>query len=82
MITVTSKELRNCVAANVRARRLEKNLTQKALAVLAGVTAPHIVQIEAGKTSPSIDLLAKLGKALDTEPHAFLSPGIFSAVDA
>ena len=79
---MTAQELRDCVASNLKARRAERNLTQRQLAKLVDVTQAQIAQIESGSSAPSIDLLARLGKALGTEPHAFLSPGIFSEIDA
>jgi transcriptional regulator with XRE-family HTH domain len=56
----------------IRARRKDLRLSQGDLAERAGVTASFISQVERGVTSPSIDSLYKIGKALDVPIFQFL----------
>ena len=46
-------------------RRKEKGLSQKQLALQAGITQPFMNEIESGKKKPSIDVLFKLCEVLD-----------------
>ena len=53
--------------------RLQKGLTQRALAAWVGVTQPYIVMLEMGKrTNPSLQLLQRLAKALAVPLGDFL----------
>ena len=45
--------------------RKEKGLSQKQLAMQAGITQPFMNEIESGKKKPSIDVLFKLCEVLD-----------------
>ena len=56
----------------IRARRKELRLSQGDLAERAGVTASFISQVERGVTSPSIDSLFRISKALDVPVFHFL----------
>jgi transcriptional regulator with XRE-family HTH domain len=56
----------------IRARRKELSLSQGDLADRAGMSASFVSQIERGVTSPSIDSLYKIGKALDVPVFHFL----------
>lgn len=53
------------VAANVRARRQAKGLSQKGLAAAAGISLRMIGGIESGTTSVSTATLDRIGMALD-----------------
>jgi transcriptional regulator with XRE-family HTH domain len=59
----------------VRALRLQKRLSQVALAQATGVTAPYISFLESGQrgTRPSYPFVLRLARALDVDPGAFLA---------
>lgn len=52
------------VARNVRAHRLIRNLTLEMLATRAGVSKGMLVQVEQGRTNPSIATLCRLADGL------------------
>jgi len=52
--------------ANVKARRLQKNLSQETLAEAAGVTQGAIWKIESGNGLPSLSIAFRIADALDT----------------
>src|SRR5688500_7442335 len=57
----------------LKKRREKLHLSQRALAKLAGVHQPRIVEREAGKRANiSLDTLERLANALDCEPGALL----------
>ncbi|WP_338699230.1 helix-turn-helix transcriptional regulator [Streptomyces sp. Q6] len=55
---------RRAVGARIRARRREAGMTQEMVALNSGVDRPSIVNIEAGKQSPSVDTLIRIAAAL------------------
>lgn len=58
------------LGARVRAARQAQGLTLKEVAAGAGLSAPHICEIEQGKTSPTIGALARIAAALGKPlPH-------------
>ncbi|NEV61517.1 helix-turn-helix domain-containing protein [Thiorhodococcus minor] len=61
-MTDMSSELGN----RLRAARKGLNLSQAALAKLAGISQPYYGQIEVGDREPSPEVLRKLAKAADT----------------
>jgi len=74
-------ELRIIFGRRVKARRIEKHLTQQALADLLGVSQPYIAQVEAGGISASIDTFAKFAEALGTSPSQLVTTEeIFSPI--
>ena len=65
----------------VRTRRKELRLSQSDLAERTGMTASFISQVERGVTSPSIDSLYKISKALNVPVfHFLLEPDVKSPV--
>jgi len=60
--------------------RLERNLTLKEVEVKAKVSATHVSEIERGMTSPTVGALAKIARALGTEPSYFLQNDSHPAV--
>jgi transcriptional regulator with XRE-family HTH domain len=60
--------------------RLDKNLTLKEVEVKAKVSATHVSEIERGMTSPTVGALAKIAKALGTEPAYFLQSDTYPPV--
>jgi transcriptional regulator with XRE-family HTH domain len=49
----------------LRALRIAKNMSQEKLALEAGLDRTYIPSIEQGKRNVSIEVIAKLAKALD-----------------
>jgi len=60
--------------------RLDRNLTVKEVELKAKVSATHVSEIERGMTSPTVGALAKIARALDTEPSYFLHIDAYPAV--
>jgi len=60
--------------------RLERNLTLKEVELKAKVSATHVSEIERGMTSPTVGALAKIAKALGTEPSYFLQNNSYPSV--
>lgn len=50
----------------IRARRLEKNITQKSLATRCGLSREYIAMIENGKKYPSIKAFTRIAAELET----------------
>ena len=62
-------------AANLlKLARVEKNLTQRALATAAGVPHSTVARIESGAMQPTLPLLYRLLAAADLEPRIRLLP--------
>jgi transcriptional regulator with XRE-family HTH domain len=59
------------VPKRIRQMRLERNLSQKALADTAGVTKAYISRIENASTAPPVGTLIALARALGVEFNAF-----------
>ena len=55
------------VGQRIRRERLKRTMTQRDLAEEVGVGAPHISKIEAGRESPSDELLRSIADALDCD---------------
>lgn len=51
----------------IKRERLDRSMTQRDLAEEVGVGTPHISKIEAGRESPSDDLLRKIAEVLDCD---------------
>jgi transcriptional regulator with XRE-family HTH domain len=69
------------VALNIRRLRLERGLSQEALAVDAGIDRTYVSRLECGLENPTISVLEKLAHALSSnieelfrEPRAAESP--------
>lgn len=60
------------LGVRLKACRLERGLTLKAMEARAGVSATHISEIERGKTSPTIGALQKMAIALERDLPYFL----------
>lgn len=61
---IDNTELKRIIGDNVRRLRLEKGLTQTALAERIGVSFVHINRVEMGKAAPSAELLFALADVL------------------
>src|SRR5262249_51899158 len=52
------------IASNVRAQRAHRGLTLDALAARSGVSRGMLVQVEQGRTNPSVSTLTRIASAL------------------
>lgn len=53
--------------------RNSKGMSIRELSKLSGVAKSHIEKIEAGTTSPSVDIMCKLARALDVPVYSLFS---------
>ena len=63
----------NKVGEKIRQLRQEKGLKQEEFAELAGIDYSYLNQLENGKRNPTVEMLDKIAKALDTTPENLLS---------
>ncbi len=64
-------------AANVRAYRLEKNISQEKLAELAGLHRTYISAVERERRNISIDNIEKIAEALEVDAYTlFIDKGV------
>lgn len=75
MEQTASTRLKELVSRRILELRHQRSMTQTELADLVGTGKPHISELEHGKTSPGIGLLAKLAEALQVEPADLLREG-------
>lgn len=54
--------------ANVKRVRKEQKMTQEQLGLAAGLDAAVISRIEAGQREPRVKNIARIAKALETQP--------------
>ena len=55
------------IGQRIKRERLDRGMTQRVLARAVGVGAPHISKIEAGRESPSDELLQKIAGVLECD---------------
>lgn len=67
-----SHNIQEVAGKNIRLYRQAKGLTQEKLAELVNVSSSYIGYLERGLRTPSLDLLARIGTALDVEPKVLL----------
>jgi transcriptional regulator with XRE-family HTH domain len=67
-------DARHLFALNLRRLRHERGFSQEALAHEAGVNSSHMGAIERGETWVGLEIIAKLGEALDVELTEFFRP--------
>ena len=60
--------------SNLKRFRLEKKMSQTALADGMGIGYSHYNRIETGKVTPTIDSISKAAKALGVEVYLFFIP--------
>lgn len=65
------------LGANINARRVQLGLSQGDLAGSAEIDRTYVSQVENGRKSVTISMLARISKALSTTPSA-LTQGIMS----
>lgn len=67
------EQLESLVSQRIRDLRIHRGMTQSELAEKIGSKKPHISDLELGKTSPGLGVIAKLAQALGVEPEEILS---------
>lgn len=66
--------LRDILAENLKALRVESGLSQEAFADLAAIDRTYVSAIERKRYSVSLDILERLAGALGVEPWVLLVP--------
>ncbi len=59
-------------AIRIKFERVKRKLSQEKLAGLAGIGRTTLTQIEAQTSSPTLDVVEKIAKALNVEPYELL----------
>jgi len=67
-------EIRKIVGANVKRLREETNLSQEAFADHCGLHRTYISGVERGVRNPTIEVVAKIAKALRVPPSVLFEP--------
>nr|WP_133649368.1 helix-turn-helix transcriptional regulator [Paraburkholderia flava] len=65
---------RQLLAANLRSARAHKGLSQEQLGDLSGLHRTYIGGLERAERNVTIDIVARLARALGYEVHELLSP--------
>lgn len=63
---VRSLQLEGQIAAQIKTKRQKTKMSQQELADSAGIPKSTIGRIESGSTSPKVETLLKISKALET----------------
>jgi putative transcriptional regulator len=61
---MTEQEYIKKLGQNIRKLRLEKNMSQTALAYACDMERSNMLRVESGKTNPTVKTLFKIAKAL------------------
>ena len=69
------------IGSKLKKIRVSKGLTMIGLAEISGVTQGNISLIENGKSNPTIETAAKLGKALGVDPIVFYRDDLVPITD-
>lgn len=73
-----STTLHKAFCENVRSRREQLGLTQKDVALRLGVSQPTYAALEGGKAVPGIDIVERVGRALNITPALLLTEQAFA----
>lgn len=60
------------IGTRIKRERLAREMTQRQLADRVGVGVPHVSKVEAGRESPSDDLLMKIAQVFEMDPGELL----------
>lgn len=71
-MATTTTQARQVFAANLRRRRIERGLSQEALAALAGLHRTYVGSVERAERNISIDNMERLAAALGVEVRDLL----------
>jgi len=69
-----SRDLRKILSENIRKSRISLHISQAKLAESAGISMPHIRDIEYCKTWVSDKILSQIAQALNVEAYELLVP--------
>jgi transcriptional regulator with XRE-family HTH domain len=64
-------DLRQTFAANLRRLRHERGWTQEGVAHEAGISRPHMSDVEQGKVWVGLEIIDKVARVLDVDPAEF-----------
>jgi len=64
------------IGARIRAVRQSRNMSQQELADKAGLSLPHISDVELGKTNPLLLNFIKMAEALQVSTDSLLRPDV------
>ena len=67
VVTPQALAARNSIAKELRDTRHQLNMTQSALADIAGTKKSNISRMESGRYNPSLDFLVKIASSLGKE---------------
>lgn len=70
----TTLAIRQRLASNLRTQRQRLNLSQEALADLAGLHRTYVSQVERTVTNVSLDNISRLAEALGVDVYLLLKP--------
>lgn len=59
----------------IKEKRTEKNISQRKLAELCGMSYSHICRLEKGENNPTFDTITKISNALGLPPTTFTLDG-------
>jgi transcriptional regulator with XRE-family HTH domain len=66
-------DARACVAWNIRRLRVDKEVSQEAFAVDAGIDRTYVSRLERGMENPTVAVLEGIAKALGVEIEALFA---------
>jgi transcriptional regulator with XRE-family HTH domain len=69
----SATDLQLKLASHVKMLRVARSLTQEGLAVKADIALRHIQKIESGEVNVTLETLAKLAHALNTNPAELIA---------
>lgn len=58
------------LGSSIRSVRAERNISQRQLALMTGISRSYLWKIETGTADVGIDVLIKIAKALDIPVHS------------
>lgn len=70
---IEAREFSRSVGERIRKMREEKKMSQWALSLRAGIQVVQVSRVEIGESSPTLERLYVIARALDTTPEALLS---------
>jgi transcriptional regulator with XRE-family HTH domain len=66
----------------VRARRIERKITQEQLGLDAGIQRKYVSLLERGENAPSLATVLRVSRALDIEPGALVTQVVTKLCDS
>ncbi len=71
-MTSSTEKIKEKLRAKIKECRKKLSLTQLELGIQADVTEDYVHSLEAGRRTPSLDVLCRLADALKVEPYELL----------